>query len=166
MNIHQKDMSDANFINDIEIATEIFKNKLGYNPEIFSYPFGEYSLYMKQYIKDNFKIAFGQHSGVIDVNKEKFQLPRFPINEKYGEIKRFKSLIEYKPLEYKSLKPEQKKIDAMKATNEALNAGIEATKPGNTANDVAQKFWKILDKYNILITIEKSRHIYYKSTNY
>jgi ectoine hydrolase len=46
-------------------------------------------------------------------------------------------------------KPEQKKIDAMKATNEALNAGIEATKPGNTADDVAQKFWGVLDKYKI-----------------
>ena len=46
-------------------------------------------------------------------------------------------------------KPEQKKIDAMKATNEALDAGIEATKPGNTADDVAQKFWAVLDKYNI-----------------
>ena len=46
-------------------------------------------------------------------------------------------------------KPEQKKIDAMKATNEALDAGIAATKPGNTANDVAQKFWAVLDKYNI-----------------
>ena len=46
-------------------------------------------------------------------------------------------------------KPEQKKVDAMKATIEALNAGIESTKPGNTANDVAQSFWKVLDKYNI-----------------
>jgi len=46
-------------------------------------------------------------------------------------------------------KPEQKKIDAMKATNEALDAGIAATKPGNTADDVAQKFWGVLDKYNI-----------------
>ena len=46
-------------------------------------------------------------------------------------------------------KPDQKKIDAMKATNEALEAGISATKPGNTADDVAQKFWKVLDKYNI-----------------
>ncbi len=46
-------------------------------------------------------------------------------------------------------KPEQKKIDAMKATNEALDAGISATKPGNTANDVAKKFWGVLDKYNI-----------------
>ena len=46
-------------------------------------------------------------------------------------------------------KSDQKKIDAMKATNEALDAGIAATKPGNTADDVAQKFWAILDKYNI-----------------
>ena len=46
-------------------------------------------------------------------------------------------------------KPEQKKIDAMNATNEALEAGINASKPGNTANDVAEKFWGILDKYNI-----------------
>ena len=46
-------------------------------------------------------------------------------------------------------RPEQKKIDAMKATNEALDAGIAATKPGNTADDVAQKFWGVLDKYNI-----------------
>mgnify|MGYP001209939535 CR=1 len=46
-------------------------------------------------------------------------------------------------------KPEQKKIDAMKATNEALEAGINASKPGNTANDVAERFWEVLDKYKI-----------------
>ena len=66
---------------------------------------------MRDYISKNFKYAFGQHSGVIDLNKNKFELPRFPINEKYGELKRFKSLINYYPLEYKSLKPEQKKLD-------------------------------------------------------
>ena len=46
-------------------------------------------------------------------------------------------------------KAEQKKVDAMKATNEALDAGISAVKSGNTADDVAQKFWGVLDKYNI-----------------
>ena len=46
-------------------------------------------------------------------------------------------------------KPEQKKIDAMKVTNEALDAGIYDFKPGNTADDVAQKFWTVLDKYKI-----------------
>ena len=104
------DMDEEEFIKDIKTATKIFKDKLGYSPSIFSYPFGEYSLYMKKYISNNFEIAFGQHSGVIDVNKDKFELPRFPINEKYGDLKRFKSLINYNPLEYKSLKPEEKKI--------------------------------------------------------
>ena len=46
-------------------------------------------------------------------------------------------------------KPDQKKIDTMKRTREALQAGIDATKPGNTADDVAQAFWKVLDKYGI-----------------
>ena len=104
------DMSEEEFMNDIETATKIFKEKLGYSPPIFSYPFGEYSLFIKNYISKNFDVAFGQHSGIIDVNKDKYELPRFPINEKYGEIERFKSLINYHPLEYKSLKPEEKKI--------------------------------------------------------
>ena len=46
-------------------------------------------------------------------------------------------------------KKNQKKIDTMKATNEALDAGISATNPGNTADDVAQKFWQVLDKHGI-----------------
>ena len=105
------DMNDSEFIKDIETASKIFKEKLGRVPQIFSYPFGEYSLFMKNYISKNFEIGFGQHSGIIDINKDKFELPRFPINEKYGELNRFKSLINYSPLEYKSLKPEQKKLD-------------------------------------------------------
>ena len=104
------DMNNLEFVKDIETATKIFKDKFGYVPEVFSYPFGEYSKYMKDYISKNFKVAFGQHSGVIDINKDKFELPRFPINEKYGDLKRFKSLINYEPLEYKNLKPEEKKI--------------------------------------------------------
>ena len=46
-------------------------------------------------------------------------------------------------------KPDQVKIDTMKKTIEALQAGIDATKPGNTIDHVAQAFWKILDKYGI-----------------
>ncbi len=46
-------------------------------------------------------------------------------------------------------KPDQLKIDTMKKTIEALQAGIDATKPGNTVDHVAQAFWKILDKYGI-----------------
>ena len=91
------DKSQEIFLDDIETSNLIFKEKLGYVPTLFSYPFGEYSKYMRDYISQNFKIAFGQHSGVIDINKNKFELPRFPINEKYGEIERFKSIINCVP---------------------------------------------------------------------
>ena len=86
------EFEQKDFLNDINNSIEIFKKELGYNPIFFSYPFGEYSQYIKTYIKKKFKIAFGQHSGVIDKNKDLFELPRFPINEKYGDIKRFKFL--------------------------------------------------------------------------
>jgi len=99
------DLNSKNFINDIKTSSLIFKNKLGYNPIFFSYPFGEYSLFIKEYISKNFKFSFGQHSGVIDINKDPYELPRFPINEKYGDLKRFKFLIELNPLQYKSLYP-------------------------------------------------------------
>ncbi|MDA8742834.1 polysaccharide deacetylase family protein [Candidatus Pelagibacter bacterium] len=105
------DVSNEDFIKDIEAANKIFTEKIGYIPSLFSYPFGEYSEFMRQYISKNFTYAFGQHSGVIDVNKEKFQLPRFPINEDYGELKRFKSIIKTYPLEYKKLLPLEKKLN-------------------------------------------------------
>ena len=99
-----------NFKNDIDKSIKIFNEKLGYNPIFFSYPFGEYSLEQKKYIKKNFKFAFGQHSGVIDINKDPYELPRFPINEKYGDLKRFKFLINLLPLQYKKITPEDKYI--------------------------------------------------------
>ena len=104
------DTTNEKFISDTEQANEIFLKELGYIPSLFSYPFGEYTKFMRDYISKNFKFAFGQHSGVIDLNKDKFELPRFPINEKYGEIKRFKSIINYFPLEYKKILPEEKHL--------------------------------------------------------
>ena len=98
------------FKKDINQSIKIFEEKLGYNPIYFSYPFGEYSLKQKNYISKKFKYAFGQHSGVIDINKDKFELPRFPINEKYGDLDRFKFLINLLPLQYKKLIPEEKII--------------------------------------------------------
>ena len=99
---------NSDFISDINTSSEIFKKKLGYNPIFFSYPFGEYSSIIKEYISKNFKISFGQNSGVIDINKDRHELPRFPINEKYGDLKRFEFLIKLNPLQYKSLYPVEK----------------------------------------------------------
>ena len=104
------DLKYEDFINDVNTASTNFNEHLGYNPIFFSYPFGEYSSLIKKYITNNFKFAFGQHSGVIDFNKDPYELPRFPINEKYGDLKRFAFLVNLYPLQYKALYPNNKYI--------------------------------------------------------
>ena len=96
------------FLKDIDKSIKIFESKIGYNPKFFSYPFGEYSLEQKKYISKKFDYAFGQNSGVIDLNKDRYELPRFPINEKYGDLKRFQFLTKLLPLQYKTVVPENK----------------------------------------------------------
>ena len=88
----------------------------------------------------------GTSASHLTATQEKFVTGEATIIEISGVHKRY-----HAPMARTVLlgKPEQKKIDAMKATNEALDAGIEATKPGNTADDVAQNFWAVLDKHNI-----------------
>ena len=94
---------------DILKSIEIFNKKLGKNSNFFSYPFGEYSNEFKKIIKElGFDYAFGQHSGVIDETKDLWELPRFPINEKYGELNRFNTLMKTLPLKYKKISPEEK----------------------------------------------------------
>ena len=104
------DLTFENFKKDINKSIEIFEKELSYNPIFFSYPFGEYSLEQINYIKKKFKYGFGQHSGVIDLNKNIYELPRFPINEKYGDLKRFAFLIDLLPLQYKSIIPKDKYV--------------------------------------------------------
>ena len=101
------DLSNEKINYDIDKSIKIFKKELGHNPNYFSYPFGEYSLDFINIIKKNFDFAFGQHSGVLDLSKDNFQLPRFPINEKYGDLKRFKSIINLLPFYYKNIFPKE-----------------------------------------------------------
>ncbi len=105
------DFSHDEFEKDIKKSINIFKEKLGYNPIFFSYPFGEYNLKQTEFIENNFKYGFGQHSGVIDLTKNRFELPRFPINEKYGDLERFEFILKLFPIPYKNLKPRDKFIN-------------------------------------------------------
>ena len=103
------DKSDEEIKRDIKISIDILNKKLKNKTKIFAYPFGEYKNSYKKIVKDlGFDYAFGQHSGVMDLTKDRFELPRFPINEKYGEMERFKQLLNTIPLKYKKIIPEEK----------------------------------------------------------
>ena len=106
------DYTDAEIESDLKKSINIFKENLGQNSIFFSYPFGEYSSSLKNIvIKLGFKYAFGQHSGVVDYTKNSFEMPRFPINEKYGENERFKTILKTLPFPFKSIKPNDKYIN-------------------------------------------------------
>ena len=78
---------------DITKASERFRSELGRNPELFAYPYGEYSLDLQDLIADQgFIAAFGQQSGVAHDAENIFVLPRFALNVSYGDIDRFKMI--------------------------------------------------------------------------
>ncbi len=105
------DWENNKIIDDLKTSINIFKNELKYSPKIFSYPFGEYSENLKKIVNDlKFEYAFGQHSGVIDKTKDLLALPRFPINEKYGELKRFKTILSTLPFPYEEITPKDRYI--------------------------------------------------------
>ena len=147
------DLNFQDFKKDINKSIKIFKNELGYSPIYYSHPFGEYSQKQIEFLKKKFKFAFGQHSGVIDVNKDKYQLPRFPINEKYGDLDRFKFVIDLLPLQYKSIEP----VDMYIAQNNPPKLIIEFfenqknIKKINCFSDEGNKW----DKSNIVFTDRK-----------
>ena len=81
--------------NQIEI-----EKKIGKQPKIFSYPFGESSKSIEEVIKIlNYDIAFSQHSAPIHLNQNIYRLPRYALNDEFGSLKRFKMIIQTKPLE-------------------------------------------------------------------
>jgi len=81
--------------NQIEI-----EKKVGEQPKIFSYPYGESSEYIEEVIKlMDYEIAFSQHSAPIQLNQNIYRLPRYALNDEFGSLKRFKMILKTKPLE-------------------------------------------------------------------
>ena len=107
------DKNDKEIEEDLKTSIKILKEKLSIETKFFAYPFGEYKKSYKEIVKKlGFKYAFGQHSGVIDKTKDSFELPRFPINEKYGDQNRFKTILKSIPFPYLKITPEEKYLSS------------------------------------------------------
>lgn len=92
-------MSLENATKDIDTATEIYQKELGRIPDIFAYPFGEFSPMLENILKKKgLKAAFAQYSGAASSRSNLYGLPRFAFNEKYSEIKRFRLIINARAL--------------------------------------------------------------------
>ncbi len=77
---------------DIELAQVALEKHLGVRPDLFVYPYGEYSSALVAVVKElGFKAAFAQQSGVITSKWNRYILPRFPMGGPYATLSRFKS---------------------------------------------------------------------------
>ena len=108
--LHLVTKEKEKIISEIEEDNNDFLKNLGYVPDIFAYPYGEYSSEVKQITKSYFKAAFGQQSGGIYNGIDIFELPRYSLNEQYGDLKRFKFAANSYGLKIKNILPENKVI--------------------------------------------------------
>lgn len=102
---HSKSHPSFAALTPLQIAQELsqsqqrLQDELGTTPELFAFPYGEYSVAAQQAVaKFGFKTAFGQHSGVLHAGSDWLGIPRFAFNENYSAAGRFRQAVTALPL--------------------------------------------------------------------
>ena len=90
---------------DIERCQERLSEELGGAPMLFAYPYGEYNTGIAQLVESMGFVAFGQHSGAMGPYSNPVTLPRFPVNEHYGDLKSLNAKFRSLALPVSSLTP-------------------------------------------------------------
>jgi len=104
--IHMAAASPARLGDEMARSLKRIEEKLGQRPDLFAYPYGEASLKAISVVRGfGMKAAFGQHSGATDSKDDIYYLPRFALNETYGDIKRFQMVSKAKSLFVSDLGP-------------------------------------------------------------
>ncbi len=104
---HMADGEAAPNARELERAAARFGEELGRRPRLFAYPYGEASLEVIGQVREaGFAAAFGQHSGAIGEASDFLYLPRFSLNEKYGDLVRFRRVVNTLPLPVVDMAPE------------------------------------------------------------
>lgn len=97
---------EARILKDIRRAQQAFESHLGWSPNLFAYPYGEFAPGLVGLIKAaGFMAAFGQQSGVITASQDFFRLPRFPVGGVYSALPEFRSKLFMKRLSVKIVAP-------------------------------------------------------------
>ena len=84
---------------EIERSNMRFMEELGERPTLFAYPFGEYSVEVRDLVRDSgFVAAFGQQSGIAHKSIHNYEWPRFSFSDLYGSTDRLKRAVHGLPI--------------------------------------------------------------------
>ena len=73
-------------------------SELGESPNMLAYPYGESNVWLRQYLKQNEMIGFGQQSGVVNIDSDFSNLPRFPASGTYAKLNALKTKLASLPM--------------------------------------------------------------------
>ncbi len=97
----------SSFKEEIELSQSIIQKNLDFTPTVFSYPYGEFDVEMKNIAKQvGFKAAAAQNSGVVYAGTDLFMCPRFPMSEAYSGLDKFIEKASAKALKVLNRSPE------------------------------------------------------------
>ncbi|TAN49182.1 MAG: chitin deacetylase [Rhodospirillales bacterium] len=124
---HMADLAPEAVQQEFAHSQARFKEELGQAPSLMAYPYGEASLaVIEQARKAGFKVGFGQHSGVAHLGGPLFYLPRFALNEHYGDVERFRQAVDALPLAVTQILPAD---PALKASPAAFVLALKEDAP-------------------------------------
>jgi peptidoglycan/xylan/chitin deacetylase (PgdA/CDA1 family) len=104
---HGSEAWDREVREDMRTAQQAFATHLGYQPELFAYPYGEFSPELMTITADTgFVAAFGQQSGPMGDNSPAYALPRFPMGGIYVSMERLRSNLNMHPLDIEIVRPQ------------------------------------------------------------
>ena len=95
------------FKEDISVAQKQFQAHLGFSPDLFAYPYGEFDPALREAVEAfGFRAACAQNSGVMHSRTDRFRIPRFPMGGPFTRVEGFKEKTGMKPLRVAKQKPE------------------------------------------------------------
>lgn len=110
---HMVEQDRARNSAELDRAEARFQEHLGLQPVLFAYPFGEFSSEIRDMVTARgFSAAFGQQSGALHSGLDFLDLPRFPLNEHFGDIDRFRLITTTRPLPVHDVTPRDPMIVA------------------------------------------------------
>ena len=111
---HLAKLSNKEIINDTKKAIYYFEKHMGYVPNMYAYPYGEYTSRVKKIIKNFFEIICNQNIGAIDLSTPIDDLDRIAITGNVDIAKKLK----IKRLHIKNLKIKRDKNVIVKISGE------------------------------------------------
>ena len=104
--LHMIGVGAAQNESEISGATQRFVDELGAAPRLFAYPYGEYGKAIRDLVAaSGFDAAVAQFSGVAYPGSDLYALPRFALNEQYGDMDRFRLIVNALPLPATDIMP-------------------------------------------------------------